>query len=763
MEDAREVAVAKLSEILKHPDDLNTKIGPLVRKLTKEKASIDAQLNTGVQTQLDYVQQGLETLDISTQSNERVKGNMQRIDKLCGDTHQMIKNFGRINQLSQIHKNFVATQEKVKSFQALYQRLNNVENLFHPLQADIFEPQSNLLHVHYHLFKLEEFRDQTMHQARDSPHDVLITLKTYFRRVDVPSDDFTQHLWHLARDMLALVEEGCGPTIVIMVKIIECEERADEKALAARRAQASHQDLQQRNEESLLTAPGAEQKLQHQQKWRLAEGNPRTIKSYRVEFFEQVHQSILERFDQELAPYKEVDDWVGALDATDFIFNDLELVFDQVVPKFPKKYKIFPHFVLEYHRHTYEMLNQMVDQELDAGSILRLLRFVRDYYATMSTRLGVTEELLEPQLLDGQEQSLVDEYLKLVRTTLAEWTSNLMSSESRDFVKRENPPEQSTDGQFGMAGAVDMFQIINQQIDVAADANQGMLLYLVISECSKVIKDSQTFWKKLLTSELRKQLDQPEDAPEGFVEYVMALANDQVKCADFADGLLKHIVPVVESRYKVQAEEKLDTAVEGYIHVATAAREALLDVTFNDIRPVFNDLFTIRWYEQPLIPSVIETLKDYCEDFMHLNKQLFQKLFNDILDRFLILYLQSMRNRKAAFKMDVCLDKIQNDVRISFNFFAKYIPVEELEDRFDVIEKVHTLLESNRRMIFVDYYSLRQAYPDIPLAFVEDILGKRDDLDKSALKDIMEGIKAKAREYEPQVDTPPTIFSRIKW
>lgn len=100
MEDAREVAVAKLAEILKHPDDLNTKIGPLIRKLTKEKASIDAQLNTGVQTQLDYVQQGLETLNVSTQSNIRVKGNMQRIDKLCGDTRHMIKDFDRINQVS---------------------------------------------------------------------------------------------------------------------------------------------------------------------------------------------------------------------------------------------------------------------------------------------------------------------------------------------------------------------------------------------------------------------------------------------------------------------------------------------------------------------------------------------------------------------------------------------------------------------------------------------------------------------------------------
>ncbi|KAI9249758.1 exocyst complex component Sec6-domain-containing protein [Phascolomyces articulosus] len=746
MEDAREAAVAKLAELLKHPDDLNTKVGPLARKLAKEKASIDAQLNTGVQTQLDNVQGGLETLASSRDNSEKIKDNMQLIDRLCYDAQSMIKDFPRIKKISRIHQNFVATQQKVQSLQELYQRLNDIEEMFAPMQHDIFMYDTPLLHVHYHLYKLEEFRDQTMHQARDSPHDVIITLKTYFRRLDVLSDDFTQYLWEISRNLLPLVDRDCGTTIVKLAKIIELEEKADEKALAAKQAQTSHQDLQGKGG------------------WRLAEGNPRTIKSCRVEFFEQLHQSLRERFEEELAPYRDNEDWMGALDATDFIFNDLELVFDEIVPKFPKKYKIFPYFVLEYHRHTYDFLNHMVNQDLDAGTILRLLRFVRDYYSTMSTRLGVTEELLEPQLLDGQEQSLVDEYLKLVRSKLVEWTSNLMSAESRDFVQRHQPPEMTSDGQYGMTGAVDMFQIINQQIDVAADANQGKLLYLVVNECHKVMKDSQSFWRKLLASETRKQLDEPEQAPEGFVEYVMAMSNDQIKCADFAEEILNRIIPQVEGKYKAQVQDKLNMAVDGYMQIAASGREALLEVTFNDVKPVFHELFTPRWYEQPLIPSVIETLKDYCQDFAtHLNEFLFNKLMNDTLERFIMLYLEAMRRKGAKFHMEVCPDNIQKDIRLSFNFFAKYKSMDELEERFDVIDKVHTLLNSNRRMIFVDYYSLRQAYPDVPLAFVEDILSKRDDLDKAALKDIVEGIKAKAREYEPNANTPPTIFSRIKW
>ncbi|KAI8367887.1 exocyst complex component Sec6-domain-containing protein [Choanephora cucurbitarum] len=747
MEDAREIAITKLSELLKHPDDLNTKLGPLIRKLAKEKASIDAQLNTGVQSQLDHVQEGLETLTISSRNINRVKENMRTIDKLCYDAQSMIQDFPRINMISQVHQNFVATQAQVKAFEKLYQQLDDLENAFEPMRNDLFHPHDALLHVHYHLYKLEEFRDKTMHQARDSPHDAMITLKTYFRRVDVLSDDFTQHLWLLTRNLIPLVDNGCGATIIKLIKIIECEEAADEKALAAKQAQSNHQDLQGDNHK----------------KWRLAEGNPRTIKSYRVEFFEQLHQSLREHFDRVFSPYREQEDWQSALDATEFIFDDLELVFHEIVPKFPKKYKIFPYFVLEYHRHTYDLLNQLVTQDLDAGTILRLLRFVRDYYTTMSTRLGVTEELLEPQLLDGQEQPLVDEYLKLVRRTLVEWTSNLMQSESKHFVNRDEPPEMSPDGQLGLPGAVDLFQIINQQIDVAADANQGKLLYLVISECHKVMKDSQSFWKKLLHSELQKQFDTPNDVPIGFLEYTMALANDQIKCSDYANDMLIRVPPIVDANYKTQVEDKLSTAIDGYLQIAASAREALLEITFADVKPVFQDLFSHRWYEQPLIPSVIETLRDYCNDFSHLNQFIFEKLVHDMLDRFLMLYLEAMRHKTAKFQMPHCLERIENDVRLSFGFFAQLTSPEEMEERFDVIDKIHNLLQSSRRMIFVDYYNLRQAYPDVPLAFVENILSKRDDLDKAALKDIMEGIKAKAREYEPDANTPPTIFSRIKW
>ena len=48
--------------MLKHPDDLITKLGPLRKKMAIEKASIEAQLRTAIEGQMEDAQKGLDTL-----------------------------------------------------------------------------------------------------------------------------------------------------------------------------------------------------------------------------------------------------------------------------------------------------------------------------------------------------------------------------------------------------------------------------------------------------------------------------------------------------------------------------------------------------------------------------------------------------------------------------------------------------------------------------------------------------------------------------
>ncbi|KAG6880831.1 hypothetical protein C0992_002561, partial [Termitomyces sp. T32_za158] len=96
--------------------------------------------------------------------------------------------------------------------------------------------------------------------------------------------------------------------------------------------------------------------------------------------------------------------------------------------------------------------------------------------------LNVPSDLLEPPLLDGKEQSLIEDYLQLIIKKLDEWSANLLKTELADFTKREEPPEIDNDGLYGAQGAVILFQMVNQQVDLATESGQGAILARVVSE-----------------------------------------------------------------------------------------------------------------------------------------------------------------------------------------------------------------------------------------------------------------------------------------
>ena len=84
---------------LKHPDDLNTKLARTRQKIYFEKASIDAQMKSLVQSQLDDSQRGLEILDVSKKETAIIKSNLEAIDSLCLDSQGMINNFQEIKKV----------------------------------------------------------------------------------------------------------------------------------------------------------------------------------------------------------------------------------------------------------------------------------------------------------------------------------------------------------------------------------------------------------------------------------------------------------------------------------------------------------------------------------------------------------------------------------------------------------------------------------------------------------------------------------------
>lgn len=359
--------------------------------------------------------------------------------------------------------------------------------------------------------------------------------------------------------------------------------------------------------------------------------------------------------------------------------------------------------VKAYHKALYDFLATYVKSGPDAGSLLRLAQFTKEYKQTMMKDLLVPDEYLQPPLLDGREQDLVEDYLKLIVKKMDEWSANLMKTEIAEFTAREQPPESDADGFYGMQGAVILFQMLNQQVDLALDSNQGSILARVVEEANRVMRLIQSQWMKLLEAEFKKQVDKPDEGPGGLVEYVMALANDQIKSADFTEALNLRLEPLVSSKYKSVITDRLNDAMDGYLDVAKKCVQLLIDVIFNDLKPATKSLLSSSWYQDSSMTQIVETLKDYMvEDYqIHLNPNLFELLIEDMIDSFLINYLTAIR-RSPKLRIPQAVEKMRQDIDQAFNFFTLFKSKGELKGYFEPVESVLTLVSASKMMVFLD-------------------------------------------------------------
>ncbi len=79
---------------------------------------------------------------------------------------------------------------------------------------------------------------------------------------------------------------------------------------------------------------------------------------------------------------------------------------------------------------------------------------------------------------------------------------------------------------------------------------------------------------------------------------------------------------------------------------------------------------------------------------------------------------------------------------------------------FDVVERVHALLCADPNTAFLDFYTLWKAYPDVPMDFVEWLLTRRDDLDRAAVREVMEQCRSKAEDGKEVEGRESTLFAK---
>src|ERR1700722_1248495 len=639
-----------------------------------------------------------------------------------------------------VHRNFEQTEEMVDNLLGMSSKIDLLEDMLVADSGDMLGTAPNLLLIHYQIKQLESFRNQTMHQAKKASPSSRSTLTRWFERLNNLIDAFDEYFLSLVNNILPLVRAGRADVVVKMGKIAEVEGKEDEKVVI----DVIHYNVMVFYipfQAIAIRLVKKAAKMDAASKFKSMQANARVLKHYRSRITKSIVNAIKEKFDE---AYKSDEQRpADFLNNLGWIYQDLIRIESDVVPCFPPEYEIYSLYVREYHKALDTTIKALLAADPEASVLLILHSWLKEYKKSMK-ELEIAPELLEPPLLDGKEQRLIDDYLQLIVRKLDEWSSNLMKTEIDEFTTRAEPPELDADGMYGTQGAVILFQMVNQQVDVATESGQGAILAQVVTEVNRVMRGIQEQWTKIVEMEFKKYTEKPEEVAGGLVEYTIALANDQIKSADFSEALLGRLEPLVSEKYRVTINERLNDAIDGSLDVAKKCTQTLIDIIFNDLKPATKQLFQAGWYDG-IMRQIVETMRDYMTDYQNfLNPSLLEILVEDLLDAFLLTYLNALAN-SSKLRMPTATDRIKDDVSAVFQFFSTLKPPKALESYFELVEMILALLEASKDLVFLAFWSFARVHgPN--LAFVEGLMKSRGDLDRSAANEVMESVKRKVKE-----------------
>lgn len=331
---------------------------------------------------------------------------------------------------------FVQTLDMVDSLRGMYDKIDRIEEMLSHERANPTGPAPNLLIIHYHLGQLETFRNETIHQAKRATPEARATLERYFERLNAVIASFDEHYLNLAGSLIAIAKAGNASVAVKIAKIAELEGSRDEKAIAIRLVKKKNAELASR--------------------FKSMQADARVFKHLRAKVLEAIRNTAKTQLHEQHIGMK--GDAASFFSSLDWFYEDLVLVEEELVPRFPPDWKIYSQFVKAYHKSLNDFIKTIVETEPEAGTLLYLSQFVKEYHKNMTKELGIPPELLEPKLLDGKDGELIDDYVVAIRKKMDEWTNNLMKTEVKDFTLRETEPDVDSEGQYLMQGAPIMFQ-----------------------------------------------------------------------------------------------------------------------------------------------------------------------------------------------------------------------------------------------------------------------------------------------------------------
>jgi hypothetical protein len=752
---AMESSTVKLAELLRHPDDLD-KIPAMKLEYTRKKGAVDSQLRSGLKEQLEITQSGMNGITDGQRTVQLIKDEMMKIDKLCAEAQNMIRDFPNINLVSKTHRNFGAVETMRRNLEGFNDKLSQVEQMLREDDQDR-ENMPNLLAIHYELTQLRNIRDDAMEQIlRADDQSLQSTLEDYFARLDDTIDWFDEHIALIALNVISVLINGNNGLVVRLAVIVEAEEKSDKRVAALQEALKDHKEMAARFQS---ITDGAKKTRGYKEKF---------LKAIEIHAEEQMTES-KQAFLEDPSKLEKNLKW---------FFNDLNAVKQGMVPLMPKKWRIFQTYGKVYHKIMHDFLIGMIDDpDTSSANMLSILNWPEKYYKKMA-KLGFKQEELLPQVLDGREGELVRDFRQLIIKFLDQWLDRIFKTEKKDFAER-NVDGSNLDadeyGYFRTKNLVDMWRMLQEQIDAAANSERQDVTEGVVDTMILRLKSRQQNWQKMLDDEAARYYgNNPElEGFQALQDWLVATANDQIACIDdnedegrfaYLSSFQNKFKPLVSPQYLERADVEISTLRDGYVDLSTHCVAKFAQLIFAvDFRTVMPDFFTPKWYTGFAMKQMVVTFEEYVGDYKTvIHHSLLDIFIEELADELLIRYLSSVKNKGAKFKRnDPYKDKLFDDIQTAFGFFnSAYLSpdvAETIKEKWKVTQSFLQLIEIDKASVPEAFAAFKADYWDLQLSWVEAVLRSRDDFDRSLLN----AVKARAAQIEV-VRGLETIMSKVK-
>jgi hypothetical protein len=745
----------KLSELLRLPDDLD-KIAALKQEFARKKDAVDAQLRGGLREQLETTQAGMTGLSDGQKTVQQIKEEMMKIDKLCSESQNMIKDFATINLVSQAHRNFGLVEAMRKNLETFNDRLSSIESMLRQDDADA-ENMPNLLAIHYELTQLRNIRDDAIEQIQrgDDP-SLQSTLEDYFERLDGAIEWFDEHVGLIAMSLINLVTSENNSLVVRFALVIEAEEKSDQRVLALQEALKDHKEIVTRFQS---ITDGA-----------------KTVRGYKEKFLQAIKAYGEAQFTQSREEF--LDDPSRLEKILRWYFNDLNAVKIGMVPLMPKKWKIFKTYAEIYHSLMHDFLVGLIDDpESSSANTLEIISWPERYYKKLK-KLGFRQDDLTPHVIDNRETELVKDFRALIIRFLDEWIARIFKQEQKDFADRNVEGanlDQDEYGYFRTKNLVDMWRMLREQIDVAANSKRADVVEGVIDAMFLRLRSRQQAWQKMLEEEASRYETGKVPELEGFQslqDWLVATANDQIACIDdneeenryaYLTDFKQKFEPIVSPQYLERAEAEVAAVRDGYVDFSTWCMTKFAQLIFAvDFKAVMPEYFTPKWYSSTAMSRMIATFEEYVADYRQVLHHSLVDIFIEIFaDELLVRYLSSVRNKGAKFRRtDQYQDKIFDDLSTAFDYFSN-LPNPDvgnsIKETWRVTEQFLQLLSVDKESVPDVFEAFKRDYWDLQISWVEAVLRSRDDFERSMLN----AVKARAAQIDV-VRGPETIMGKVK-